>query len=142
MSQRKLWSPLYSDQTRDVEVKDADGRVQFVLRFAWRPSEDGRVYWVDWAVYEAVSWSYPDWVPSFECPDYRCPGDETSNLDEAAPMAHGMVKWDGCTQFHLDDGAHYDHRASLEAFFNAILEARRYATVEIIGETAMDKEYA
>lgn len=56
----------------------------------------------------------------------------TTDIHEAEVIVHGFVKFDGCTQFWIQDGAHYDHRDGYEGFLEAMRGVRKLAA-EIMG---------
>lgn len=101
----KLWKPQRSDGTRQLDSE------VWTIRLHWGPHDDGRVYWVDWAV----------WPAGLDAP-----------LD-VAPDVHGFLKWDGCFQWWVNAPGHADSEGELVSWFGAILEARR-AAAAVMGE--------
>lgn len=106
-----------------------DGQDELVIRlWADDHKDGGGIYWVDWEVIEVAGEEHVSGgVPQVR---YQRRGatnglDWTDILDDAEPVAEGMTKWDGCTQFTTD--IHVDSRHHLDSIFGAIQEARRLA---------------
>lgn len=120
-----------------VVVGDYDkGMCEFHIRL-WSDYPPDERYWIDWEVFEVLGvelngertrtfWKRGDTA--------SLPG--TTDLDEAEPVAEGMVKWDGCTQFTMD--AHIDGRTQLEGLFDAVLRARKLAARAMVGKMVND----
>lgn len=60
------------------------------------------------------------------------PGEWTANIDEAAPLVTGFVKWDGCTQWWQYGGGHVDDAGDFAAFCEALKTARHVAMTELM----------
>lgn len=144
----KIWKPLSRNHVReDVLGEEHAG---YLVRFAWatrgEEHEDDResdlsddVLWVNFAIYEYVSNGRER---IYEVPEAVSWADNTTDPDEAQPLVHGFVKWDGCTQFWCDDLIHVDDREDLERWMAAIAHARRTCMTEILKSGAMiDDEY-
>ncbi len=108
------------------------------IRLWGNPSGEGEQYWIDFEVfavegYETENPSARIFQKIGETSNF--PG--TTDLDEAEPVAHGFVKWDGCTQFDMD--VHIDSKEQLEALFNAVLKARALAADAMPGKMINDE---
>ena len=73
------------------------------------------------------------------------PLDATSNLDEAETIAHGDVKFDGCTNFIIQEGddtmAHTCSLAYFRELLEAVAEARRFAAALMPADQPVNQEY-
>lgn len=98
---------------------------------------NGELYWIDFEVYTVEGYEIgreSERIFQKKGETSNFPG--TTDLDEAEPIAHGMVKWDGCTQFNMD--VHIDSKSHLESLFAAVLEARRLAAEAMPGKMIND----
>lgn len=110
---------------------------EFHIRLWGDEHPQGGKYWIDFEVYDVEGYEIgreAERVFQKKGETSNFPG--TTNLDEAEPVAHGFVKWDGCTQFNMD--VHIDHVKHLEGLFNAVLEARRLAAEAMPGKMIND----
>ena len=85
-------------------------------------------------------------TPLFELRGGRGCGDTTENIDEARTMAEGSVKWDGCTDFVIQEGENcMAHTCSLQDFeelLDAVKEARQFAASLLDAGFPVNEEYA
>lgn len=80
-------------------------------------------YYVEYRIYEVAGLGYDD-TGNLTVADWTRAGalstpDSVDNLEEAQLFAHGRVKWDGCSDFVLDemtsgDAMHHCNRKGLE----------------------------
>lgn len=104
------------------ENGDAIGNI--IVRLFFEPSD--RVLWVNFEAFEVNSQEFNNGkfgVEKFERLDSTGSMDDTEDLEEAEPLLHGFVKWDGCTQFDWSS-IHIDHKTTSIA---CLLRAQRCA---------------
>jgi hypothetical protein len=98
----------------------------YELRLTYTPDEDERTHWVDWELFEVASIeAHPN--PGrvlYQRRGATCSPDHVDTLDEAERAAHGMLKWDGCMQWTMEDPVHVDSMGQLDALFAAIRRTR------------------
>lgn len=88
---------------RRVQWDDLDATVEYAVES----------HALDATVYE-VAGHGPDAAGAFTVPLYERRGgsgsDFVTDLADAAPMVHVMVKWDGCSHYYFGDSDGYLHR--------------------------------
>jgi hypothetical protein len=117
-----------------------DREDEFHIRI-WGDEHENGITWIDFEVFEVEG--VDRFEPAAGTPRLfqekgatsNYPG--TSDLATAEPVAHGFVKWDGCTQFDMD--AHVDGREQLEALFKAVCHARKLAAEAMPGKMINDE---
>lgn len=115
------------------------GDAEMVIRLWADPHKDnGKIMWVDWALFEPLCVAAGG-VREYTRRDAGNSLDTVTDMDEAAPIAEGMVKWDGCTQFNAD--IHIDSVGHLDDILDAIKTARRLAA-GLMPDMMIAEEYA
>ncbi len=129
--ENKLWQP--NKDNNKVRVTQLE---EYVLCLAYK---DVDCYFADFAIYEILGTDEEGRIT------YDAAGDGsigTYNLNEAPPLLHGFVKYDGCTQFWYNDLVHIDSQKQLALLHLSIETARKIALTELISpEHVLLKEY-
>lgn len=139
----KQWvsGPLRSTE----QILDENGLLgSFTLCLYWKPAEsdDPRVYWVDFELFEVHGVPYPERKPAeYQRRDSNNGPDLVRDLDEAESAAEGFVKWDGCTQFEVS-AVHVDSKRGLDRLLTAIGEARRRCALAMGSNYDRPSEYS
>lgn len=125
----KLWDARSKTGQR-IDVGEA-----WTVRWAWEPETasvvgDGKVLWVDFALYQNCAIDGDSVM--YEPPDCDNPGEWTIDIDKAAPLVTGFVKWDGCTQWWQNDGGHCDEKPDFDDFCEAMRLARQVGLYELM----------
>ena len=128
---------------KDVRFGDFNkGGSEFLIRLFPRFEQD-EVMGVGFCVYQVV-WIDCENPERSERAYTRMgavdPLDVVTDPAEAEIVARGFVKWDGCTQFDVED-VHVDSAALLRAFFDAILEARKLCAEMMFDDATIREEY-
>lgn len=94
---------------------------EYVLRLKWEVTDDERVIWVNFWLYETTA--VDDDGRHYQRKDARVSPDLVVSFAEAEDAASGFVKWDGCTQFEMAR-VHVDGRIGLDKLCQALQRAR------------------
>jgi hypothetical protein len=134
--------PVGKEFTCGASIDNPGRTATHWLRLRWDPTKtipvqcpaegmpDEAPYWVDFEVYEIKAilstgeLEFDDGKDGF-----------AKAIDDAIPIVHGFVKWDGCTQIwvpELAEPLHWDEQSGIEDAARAIVEVRRYAIVDVM----------
>jgi len=109
--------------------------------FKWEPDE-GKTYFVDFAIYD-ISWvSYNgttgerDYPSYYDLEDYNNMVDHEPN-EATLPKISGHIKWDGCCNYEIHELPML-HRCGLNGFENDFEQIKKAYEVsaEFMGDTA------
>lgn len=110
----------------------------FFAAWSWTPESDGSTIWVNYRMWKANVWlpSSGGDVPAFADNSVSWSDIASAPTDprKSAPLMDGYRKWDGCTQWTMDDDwSDSDNAEDLEALFRAIRRTHIIAA-EIMGD--------
>lgn len=113
-----------------IHETTAAGVGEYSIQWAFDKEEDGGPHRVEWALFSVAADS-DDEGPENSVYYHTTSGkmqDWTQDIGKAAPCVTGFVKWDGCTQWWMNDNPlHVDSRHEYHAFATAMIKARHRA---------------
>lgn len=108
----------------------------FVARFYWK-AQDGDVTWVDFEIFECTA-TLMDGTEQYARVGADAGWDTVSSLDEAEPVAHGHVKWDGCMELDVTY-SHFCSLGGMRALFAAIDRTRQLCAGSMPGKPVFEE---